>query len=57
MTKGLRKWLMLAALAVSLAGATGLLPPAVQRPLDAALSGALALDPAPAPEVRPSGSW
>ena len=57
MTKGLRKWLTLAALAVSLAGATGLLPPAVQRPLDAALSGALALDPATAPEVRPSASW
>lgn len=57
MTKGLRKWLTLAALAVSLAGASGLLPPAVQRPLDAALSGALALDPAAAPEVRPSGSW
>ena len=57
MTKGLRKWLTLAALAVSLAGATGLLPPAVQRPLDAALAGALALDPAAVPEVRPSGSW
>lgn len=57
MTKGLRKWLTLAALAVSLAGATGLLPLAVQRPLDAALSGVLALDPAVGPEVKPSGSW